>query len=321
MEVPDPQPTCTSDAECDDDFFCNGPESCQSAVCVAGTPPCDALCDDESDTCYGCVDGSECDDGNIYTTDRCANSACSNDPVVCDDGVACTNDVCDGATGQCAFLDVCSAGMECDTGSGACVAAPACETDDDCVDDDVFCNGLPFCNSVTSTCVTRNTGTVCGFIGPCDEEADRCIDSFDSELCIDQCVDAHPICTPHDDPDQIRGFQAATEEVTSLAGMLDPEYFSAISGSCDENASKFLAFTTGYVVIVGFYAADSGSFLGQRTWSDALVYPCEGKTHWPEIVDCDLGTIDAVIAGADRWSIGDRIDLRAFARIDDGESE
>lgn len=41
---------CFTDADCDDGVFCNGPEPCdpQTLQCTAGTPPCVAECDEQS---------------------------------------------------------------------------------------------------------------------------------------------------------------------------------------------------------------------------------------------------------------------------------
>ncbi len=89
---------CTSDAECDDGRFCNGPERCDADRiganangCVITRPPCNGLvCFEESDSCaVECVDldidgvtavhcgGSDCDDAD-------ANRYPGN-PEICDD--------------------------------------------------------------------------------------------------------------------------------------------------------------------------------------------------------------------------------------------
>jgi hypothetical protein len=78
---------------CDDEQYCNGAEECDNGTCVAGTPPCGAdSCDEESDTCYP------------FCAEFGANG--------CDDGDACTRDVCD-AQGDCDHIDVCTPGRCC----------------------------------------------------------------------------------------------------------------------------------------------------------------------------------------------------------------
>ena len=135
---------CTSDGECDDGDFCNGEERCGAAgVCRRGSPP-------------------TCDDGIACTTDRCdaGNNACAHDPQsalcdsssecgvnrcdadlgcvlddddgLCDDGVACTTDVCLG--GGCAHApddSSCPSGQFCAEETG-CVGDIACSNDSDC---------------------------------------------------------------------------------------------------------------------------------------------------------------------------------------------
>ncbi len=66
----------------------------------------------------------------------------------CDDGVACTTDICDAATGGCRhFADhaQCEAGQLCDAASGCAAGAP-CKAAADC-DDHAFCNGAEMCDA------------------------------------------------------------------------------------------------------------------------------------------------------------------------------
>ncbi|MGB2986143.1 MAG: right-handed parallel beta-helix repeat-containing protein, partial [Phycisphaerae bacterium] len=47
------EPDCTTDADCDDSLFCNGPETCVSGVCVPGSHPCEPgdVCNEATDAC------------------------------------------------------------------------------------------------------------------------------------------------------------------------------------------------------------------------------------------------------------------------------
>ena len=93
---------------CDDMMFCNGVETCDSAVgCMAGTPPViddgvpctDDTCDEVNDVAVNTVNDANCDDLVACTDDICdlANDCVfapvnSNCPT---DNVACTDEVCD----------------------------------------------------------------------------------------------------------------------------------------------------------------------------------------------------------------------------------
>ena len=63
--------TCTTDADCGDNLFCNGQETCDGCNCVAGTNPCaeGETCDEESDECIppvvGCASDADCAEGEF----------------------------------------------------------------------------------------------------------------------------------------------------------------------------------------------------------------------------------------------------------------
>ena len=88
-----------NDNICDDGLFCNGAEYCSLVWdCQPGTPvDCSALdnqcytgsCDEDADQCVASpkADGTECDDGNLNTTnDVCTAGVCSGNPVGDRDG-------------------------------------------------------------------------------------------------------------------------------------------------------------------------------------------------------------------------------------------
>ena len=57
---------CTDDAECIDELFCNGFETCTLERCVVGVPPCsaDKLCRESDDQCVDCLVHPDCDDSD-----------------------------------------------------------------------------------------------------------------------------------------------------------------------------------------------------------------------------------------------------------------
>jgi hypothetical protein len=70
----------------------------------------------------GCpADCGDCNDGDACTTDLCDAGQCVHDPVVCaDDGEECTAEICDSVSG-CGSVSV-EDGTSCDGGAGACQA-------------------------------------------------------------------------------------------------------------------------------------------------------------------------------------------------------
>ena len=150
---------CLEDADCDDELFCNGVETCDTETneCVAGTDP--------------------CEDDDICTVDLCneEDDACTNTPIEdcctedadCDDGLPCN-------------------GVEtCDTETSECVAGEPV----DC-DDGLFCNGQETCSEETGECVAGGAvncddGDACT-IDLCDEDADACAHTPDPGLLPDR---------------------------------------------------------------------------------------------------------------------------------------
>ncbi len=161
---------CANDADCDDDLFCNGVETCapealESAAdgCVAGIAP----------------KGTDPDPVDCQVLGACDEESESFPVVVlaagdsCDDGIACTTaDVCDE--------------------SGGCKGTP----DDTRCDDGLFCTGVESCNTVIG-CLTGAAPkgadpdpTDCLVPGPC-EEATRAFTQVPAEVgkACDDAVD------------------------------------------------------------------------------------------------------------------------------------
>ncbi len=214
--------SCTNtpdDGECDNEIFCDGEETCDPTNpssggdgCVAGSNPCldsyactvdecdegndscsntpsDAYCDNEQacdgeETCDpsdpsagvdGCLDGSSlnCNDGISCTVDSCDDaSGCINAPdhAFCDDLDPCTTDSCDTVL-NCVNTPLAD-GSRCEAPEqspkvcqdGVCVAA--CTTNQDC-DDGIACT-TDICDGETLLCSHTPNNNVCNNSDPCD---------------------------------------------------------------------------------------------------------------------------------------------------------
>lgn len=248
---------CTSDAGCNDNVTCTV-DRCNLSTGLCSNTPNDAACDngrfcDGVETCnatLGCRPGSfpNCDDGVGCTFDRCNLSfdacehlpdhdACDDGlpcnglevcdlqdgcedgpPMDCDDGVACTNDACDDATGTCSHLAVdarcddgryCNGAETCDDQFGCQAGTPPtcddavpctrdrcngitdrCESaaDDARCDDGRFCNGAEQCDvglgCQPGTPPSCDDGVACT-VDRCDATADRCENTPDDVRCDD----------------------------------------------------------------------------------------------------------------------------------------
>jgi len=153
------------DSLCDDENFCNGPESCTARTgtdgCEGGTAPdCtedDGIactieeCSEEEGACVHRPDDSRCDN-DVFCDGRevcdAATSGCRTLPVTCDDGNACTIDECDTEGDACVnmlidgdgdgFPPASCGGPDCNDGEPA-INPSAVEVCDDTVDNN--CNG------------------------------------------------------------------------------------------------------------------------------------------------------------------------------------
>ncbi len=188
--------------------------------------PCEACIVLVDRTRYSPEDGGQCSDDDLCTTrDLCRNGACVGDPVSCDDGDPCTDDVCDPDSGTCASTlsdkcgePPCSDDAECDDenpctddrcqpGVG-CVSTPVdadcddgsvCTTTDSCVDgrcvgavsldcdDDDLCT-IDFCDP-QSGCLHDSIASLCTDENPCTDERcdpkDGCVYPFNTDPCND----------------------------------------------------------------------------------------------------------------------------------------
>ena len=180
--VPD-ECECTSDAECNDSLFCNGPERCLDGECQPGDSPCDPLgmiCNEERDEC-GCFNDTSCDDGLFCTgVETCierfcvsTGSPCMGSTPVCDEEsdlcVECLVDA------DCNDEDFCTGVETCQDRLCAAGTRPDC-------DDGLYCTGVESC--LAGAC--QSSGNPCSGITPrCDEQSDTCGECLNNEDCDD----------------------------------------------------------------------------------------------------------------------------------------
>ncbi len=185
-----------NDALCDDGLFCNGFEYCDYWLgCQLWYDPCFGLpCDENTDSCGGCLSDADCDDFVACTVDTCniATNFCNHAPdhAVCDNGL-----FCDGVETCDLFFD-CQPGnpLDCDDGvfctidacneeSAACDHVP----DNATCDNGLFCDGEETCDTVLDcrpgTPVNCNDGVQCT-VDSCNEATLGC-DHLPNNLACD----------------------------------------------------------------------------------------------------------------------------------------
>lgn len=224
------KPVAEGDA-CQDGDACTVSEKCSFGECAGAAVNCDdqnPCTDDTCDPLAGCVNtpnSAPCEDGDLCTAgDTCVDGACvTGGPETCDDGSACTFDLCDsdagcvhipsespccvGATSICEDGDPCTVDL-CDPGTGGCTSEPSaakCDDSDACTSDDVCsggaCVGAPVSCDDGNPCSTDSCNKVQGCFhqvidgGTCDDglacsTGDTCI----SGTCVGD--DSACVCTP-----------------------------------------------------------------------------------------------------------------------------
>lgn len=248
---PDATPVCAGG--CDDGVTCTV-DRCGAVGCEHA--PDDAACGDgmRCSPVMGCValrctSDAECDDGRLCTgAERCDPGASSDPsgcvagtPLECDDGVACTNDLCVDATGGCIFMPsdaACDDAIACT--SDACAPAAAGHGADGCVHvgDDALCDdGFCFvggrCDPVLG-CTGATPRT-------CPDDGNRCTaESCDATAgaCVSTPITGCTTTTPGDlcaaaiplpiDATSMRGSTTGT-----LGGYADDYAFCGSSGGRD----------------------------------------------------------------------------------------
>ena len=179
------------DSVCSNGQFCDGVEVCDPANdCQPGMAPnCDDgvtctvdTCNENTDSCDNLPNDAACSDGlqcnGVEVCDP-VNDCQAGTPPNCDDGIACTIDVCDEA--------------------GGCTNTP----DDSLCDNGVFCDGAEVCDPVNgckgAVPVNCDDGVSCT-IDSCDEQSESCVNSPDDSICNNgSFCDGVEVCDPIND--------------------------------------------------------------------------------------------------------------------------
>lgn len=176
-------PPALDGTTCDDGTACTSDDACFDGTCVGAPITCfdsNPCTDDVCDDALGCQfpnNTAPCEDGNLCTDgDTCADGACvPGGPTNCEDGDACTFDICDEFAG-CVWvpnLNPCCIG-----GTSICDDSNPCTTD--------------ICNPADGSCQYENNTAVCSDGSDCTE-GDTCVEGE----CIGgdvACEDTNP-CT------------------------------------------------------------------------------------------------------------------------------
>ncbi len=177
---------CFDNIDCDDALFCNGPETCVSNVCQAGTPPTlsdgvvctDDTCDEVNNIVVNTPNDANCDNGLFCDgTETCdATLDCqAGTPPTLTDGVVCTDDTCDEVNNVvvntpndancdnglfCDGSETCDATLDCQAGTPPTLTDGVVCTDDTCDEvnnvvvntpNDANCDNGLFCDG-SETC-------------------------------------------------------------------------------------------------------------------------------------------------------------------------
>ncbi len=279
-ETTDSCDNVANDANCDNGLYCDGSETCDAALdCQAGTAPdcsdgigcTDDSCNETTDSCDHVANDANCDDGQYCngaeTCDAALDCQAGTPPdcsVLNDDGVACTDDVCDPAAnsgagacvnnpndancddGQfCNGAETCDALLGCQAGTDPCTnpGSPVCdETNDACVgclgdgdcDDGQYCNGSEVC--VDSVCQS-GTAPNCDDGVPCtDDSCNETTDTCDNVANDANCDDGL-FCNGAETCDALLGCQAGTAPDCDDGVACTDDACNETTDSCDHVAN------------------------------------------------------------------------------------
>jgi len=313
------------DAFCDDGQFCNGAEVCDVLLnCQAGTPPdctvngsdgvgctddvCDPAAAGGAGACVNNVNNANCDDGQFCNgtetcdpTLDCQAGAPPNCAVLDNDGVACTDDVCDPAA---------------NAGAGACVN----NVNSTNCDDGQFCNGSETCHP-TLDC-QPGTPPDCAVVGNdgvgctddvCDPAAaggaGACVSNVNNANCDDG-----QFCNGAETCDPVLDCQAGTP---ANCAVLNNDGVACTDDVCDPAAN---AGAGGCVNNVNNANCDDGQFCNGPETCDALL-GCQGGTP-PDctvLLNDNVACTDDVCDPAANAGVGACVNNINDANCDDGQ--
>ncbi len=119
---------CVTDGDCGKDRYCSSKGHCEHQVCTSTV--CTASASLACNTNGSGYTLTSCDDGNACTTDICDPiGGCVHEAIAaggsCADGTGCSTSVCDGAGSCISATKVCPKDGVCDPGTGQCVGGVA----------------------------------------------------------------------------------------------------------------------------------------------------------------------------------------------------
>ena len=261
-------PTCTEDADCQDNLFCTGTETCVNNACQATGDPCSGLtplCDDDINQCVACQNDDDCGDSNVCNGAESCNlvtNLCeSGSPLPCDDPYDCTVDSCDPVDG--------------------CANVP---NDGNCVDNGLFCDGDETCTANFPGSGCESSGDACPGQS-CDEVNDTCGacvvagDCDDGSICtgVETCVDNACVAgTALDCNDNVGCTDDSCDPVDGCANV--PEDLNCDNGvfcdgaeTCDVNNDCQAPAEVGCPGQTCDEGGDSCSLVGQMEWGSEPV--------------------------------------------------
>jgi hypothetical protein len=184
---PDPLVPMECSTDCSDGVECTV-DRCDGTVCVNERDSSSCEDSERCDMLLGCVDGScttdeTCDDGLACNgVETCGAGRCEEGaPVVCDDGLECTIDRCDDATGACRSETngaLCDDGVPCT--SDSCSITGCVNEPNNALCDDGFCFEGAICTAdgcQGGTETSCDDGIECT-VDRCDADALMCVNSF-----------------------------------------------------------------------------------------------------------------------------------------------
>jgi cysteine-rich repeat protein len=184
------------------------------APCPPDGNPCTLDCDPNEGCVYTAQSGTPCPgDGDVCTTDVCVGGACMHPPTTCDDGVVCTIDACDPATGCTATPSdaLCDDGNDCTVDTcnpvsgcasvvrpdfAPCDDGNVCTTDDACLLGQCVGTGIPLACDDGSPCTVDSCDPHFGCVNLEDPAACPCVVGGTPKPAGTPCVDGNGCTTP-----------------------------------------------------------------------------------------------------------------------------